>query len=89
MSATDPTAGLSGGFGAPSENDAPVTSGAGLGDGPGLEALGLPDQADEDMQRLITYLPALEPVANAPGASAGLRNMVREIKAHIPPGGEF
>lgn len=77
------------GLGEPSADGAPVTAGAELGDGPGTEALGLPDQADEDMQKLITYLPAWEAIANTPGSSAGLRNLVREIKSRIPPGGEF
>src|SRR5690349_20848165 len=36
--------------------DVPVTSGAALGPGPGLEALGMSDQPDEDMRRLQQYL---------------------------------
>jgi hypothetical protein len=76
------------GFGEASrEPGTPVTAGAALGAGPGLEALGIPPQADEDMQTLIAYLPALERMANAPGAPRAARNAVRAIKANIPPGG--
>lgn len=80
--------GPQGGFGDPSAQlDTPVTAGAALGAGPGPEALGLPQQADEDMQRLLASLPALERMANAPGASRAARNWVRAVKAHAPPRG--
>ena len=69
------------GFGAPTQMpDEPVTAGAALGAGPGLEALGLPNQPDADMRNLIMYLPVLEHMANQPGASKAARNLVRQLK---------
>lgn len=71
------------GFDAPSQMpDEPVTAGASMGAGPGLEALGLPNQPDEDMKRLVMYLPVLEHMANQPGASKAARNLVRQIKGY-------
>ncbi len=58
----------------------PVTAGAASGPGPGPEALGLPTQQDQDMAALAAYLPVFEHVANQPGASAGMRQLVRAIK---------
>ena len=78
--AQDLTAGL-GGFGEPSQQpDTPVTAGAASGDGPGPEALGLPNQQDEDLRRLIVYLPVFEHMANQPGSSKAARNLVRQLK---------
>lgn len=69
------------GLGEPSQlPDEPVTAGAAAGLGPGLEALGLPNQPSEDMKRLIQYLPVLEHMANQPGASRAARNLVRQLK---------
>lgn len=69
-------------FAAPStQPGTPVTAGAALGAGAGTEALGLPDQQGQDMQDLIPYVPVLEFMANQPGASWAMRNMVRKIKA--------
>lgn len=76
----DPTAGLIG-LGEPSQlPDVPVTAGAAAGAGPGMEALGLPNQPDDDMRRLVQYLPVLEHMANQPGASKAARNLVRAVK---------
>lgn len=76
----DVTEGLVG-FGEPTQMPGePVTAGAALGDGPGLEALGLPNQPAEDVKRLIQYLPTLEHMANQPGASKAARNLVRQLK---------
>lgn len=76
----DVTEGLIG-FGEPSQMpDEPVTAGAGLGAGPGLEALGLPNQPADDIKRLLPYLPVLEHMANQPGASTAARNLVRALK---------
>jgi hypothetical protein len=76
----DITAGLVG-FDAPTQMpDEPVTAGAAMGDGPGLEALGLPNQPDEDMRRLVMYLPVFEHMANQPGSSKAARNLVRQLK---------
>ena len=60
--------------------DEPVTAGAASGPGPGPEALGLPNQEDQDMQALGAYLPVFEHMANQPGASSGMRQLVRAIK---------
>ncbi|TXS35061.1 hypothetical protein [Streptomyces sp. t39] len=69
------------GFGEPTQMPGePVTAGADLGSGPGLEALGLPNQPDEDMKKLVAYLPVLEHMANQPGASKAARNLVRQLK---------
>lgn len=69
------------GFDAPTqEPDTPVTAGAALGEGPGMEALGLPNQPDEDMRRLVAYLPVFEHMANQPGSSKAARNLVRQLK---------
>lgn len=62
------------------EPDTPVTAGAMLGDGPGLEALGLPNAPDEDLRRLVMYLPVFEHMANQPGSSKAARNLVRQLK---------
>ena len=76
----DVTEGLVG-LGEPTQMpDEPVTAGADLGAGPGLEALGLPNQPDEDMRKLVGYLPVLEHMANQPGASRAARNLVRQLK---------
>lgn len=70
------------GFGeATQEPGTPVTAGADGGAGPGLEALGLTPQRDVDMERLVTWIPVLERMANVPGASKATRNFVRFIKS--------
>lgn len=69
------------GFDQPTQQpDVPVTAGAPTGDGPGPEALGLPNQPDEDLRRLIAYLPVFEHMANQPGSSKAARNLVRQLK---------
>lgn len=65
----------------------PVTAGAALGAGPGVEALGLSTERDDDMATLQAYLPALEMVANQPGASWAARNYIRQIKGSRSMGG--
>lgn len=71
-------------FGAASQQpDTPVTDGAALGPGAGPEALGLTPQSDDDMQRLIQYLPVLEHMANQPLTSKASRNLVRELKGRL------
>jgi len=68
---------------APSQQpDVPVTDGAATGAGRGVEALGLPDQKLQDLQSLQPYLPVLEFMANQPGASWAMRNVVRQVKAN-------
>ena len=63
----------------------PVTDGAALGDGAGMEALNLPgtSDTDADKQRLLSYLPALEVAAESPTSSQAFRNYVRLIKANL------
>jgi len=61
--------------------DVPVTAGAAMGAGPGTEALGLADEQGEDLKSLVPYLPVLEFMANQPGASWAMRNVVRKAKA--------
>lgn len=78
--AGDLTAGLVGFDQASQQPDVPVTAGASQGQGPGPEALGLPSQPDEDMQRLAAWLPVFEHMANQPGSSKAARNLVRQIK---------
>jgi hypothetical protein len=69
------------GFDAPTQApDTPVTAGAASGEGPGLEALGLPNAPDQDMRRLVAYLPVFEHMANQIGSSAAARNLVRTLK---------
>lgn len=62
----------------------PVTDGASMGAGLGVEALGLKaPQSQQDMQNLASQLPVLEFFANQPNASWALRNVVRNIKANL------
>jgi hypothetical protein len=69
------------GFDAPTQApDTPVTAGAAGGEGPGPEALGLPNEPDEDLRRLVAYLPVFEHMANQPGSSKAARNLVRQLK---------
>ena len=59
----------------------PVTDGAAMGPGAGQEALGLTDQRKADLEGLAPYVPVLEFMANQPGASWAMRNVVRKVKA--------
>jgi hypothetical protein len=65
----------------------PVTAGAGMGAGPGMDALGpSPDQTfnkqlQADNQRLVQYLPSLEQMANDPSASNTFRNFIQYLKS--------
>lgn len=59
----------------------PITDGAALGAGAGQEALGLANEKDADLESLVPYLPVLEFMANQPGASWAMRNVVRKAKA--------
>ena len=61
--------------------DQPVTDGAALGAGAGMEALGLADQKNVDLQSIIPYLPVMEFMAKQTGASWAMRNLVRKAKA--------
>lgn len=71
---------------APSERpDEPVTTGIAMGPGAGPEALTLPGAGDsnEDKQRLLSYLPALEVAAQSPNSSQAFRNYVRVLRANL------
>lgn len=69
------------GFDQPTQQpDTPVTAGAAMGDGPGPEALGLPNAPDQDMARLVSWLPVFEHMANQPNSSKAARNLVRQLK---------
>jgi len=68
-------------FGDPTtQPDTPVTAGAASGPGAGPEALNLPDQQSEDLQKLQNWMPVLEFMANQPGASWAMRNVIRQVK---------
>src|SRR5437899_2709769 len=60
--------------------DVPVTAGAASGAGPGQEALNLPDQQNEDLQKLQGDMTLFEFMENQPGASWTMRNVVRKVK---------
>jgi hypothetical protein len=82
--ASQPVVGLNEPSARPNE---PVTAGAPLGAGPGMEALGpSPDQTfnkqlQADNQRLVQYLPSLEQMANDPSASNTFRNFIQYLKS--------
>lgn len=74
-------------FGAPSlMTGTPVTDGAALGAGVGMEALGMSPEAEDvevDRATLAAYVAALEVMANLPGSSSASRNLVRRMKARL------
>jgi len=82
--ASQPVVGLNEPSARPNE---PVTAGASMGAGPGMEALGpSPDQTfnkqlQADNQRLVQYLPSLEQMANDPSASNTFRNFIQYLKS--------
>ena len=64
----------------------PVTAGADMGAGPGMEALGLPNNAalmNQDVQNMAKYIPYLESVANQPESSNAVRLLVRYLKSQV------
>lgn len=68
-------------FNAPTQRPGePVTAGAPLGPGPGLDVLGQPLE-DKTLQTLRGYLPGLELLANMPQASPAFRDFVRRVRA--------
>ena len=68
-------------FGSPTtQPDVPVTAGSATGPGAGVEALNLPDQRSEDLQNLQSSMTVLEFMANQPGASWAMRNVIRQVK---------
>lgn len=64
----------------------PVTSGIPMGAGPGPEVLGMNQPSadtDADRQKLLSYLPALETIAQSPSSSQSFRNYVRLLRANL------
>lgn len=62
----------------------PVTDGAAVGPGAGINALGInQDLRQEDLQRIKSYMPVLEFMANQTGASWAMRNLVRRVKGIV------
>lgn len=76
-------------FDAPTQRpNEPVTSGASMGAGPGIEALGIQPQQiiAKDAQRINQYLPILEAAANQGDALPGSRMFVNLVKSQPNPG---
>jgi hypothetical protein len=62
----------------------PVTDGAAAGPGAGINALGInKDLRQEDLERIKSYMPVLEFMANQTGASWAMRNLVRKVKGIV------
>ena len=64
----------------------PITSGIPMGEGPGPEVLGMNQPSadtDADRQKLLSYLPALETIAQSPSSSQSFRNYVRLLRANL------
>ena len=64
----------------------PITTGIRIGGGAGPEVLGMNQPSadtDADKQRLLSYLPALEAVAQSPSSSQSFRNYVRLLRANL------
>lgn len=63
-----------------------ITTGIVPGDGPGPEVLGMNQPSadtDADRQKLLSYLPALETIAQSPSSSQSFRNYVRLLRANL------
>lgn len=78
---------------APTERESePLTAGARLGAGPGLEALrlngdpyaGRGSGIDPDLIEISKHLPTLELLASLPGSSVATRNLVRRLRGAAP-----
>ena len=67
--------------------DEPITAGAPLGPGPGMEALGptvsqkFETQLIEDNRKLLEFLPSLESMANDPSSSTTFRGFIQYLKS--------
>lgn len=72
---------------APSQRpEEPITHGIAMGPGAGPEALGINaplQDTDSDKQRLLSYLPALEAIAQSPSSTQAFRNYVRILRANL------
>jgi hypothetical protein len=63
--------------------DTPVTDGAALGEGAGMEALGA-QPSDPALARNQSWMAALLFMADQPNSSDAARNLVRNLKANMP-----
>jgi hypothetical protein len=73
-------------YAATARPEEPITSGIPMGAGPGPEVLGINQPSvdtDADKQRLLSYLPALETIAQSPSSSQSFRNYVRLLRANL------
>ena len=64
----------------------PITTGIPVGAGAGPEILGMNQptmDTDVDKQRLISYIPALEALAQSPSSTQAFRNYVRILRANL------
>lgn len=85
--APDPLAALTG-LGAPTQVPGqPVTAGADAGPGPGMSALGLPmnpqDEARRDAQALLKYVPAMIIAQSSQDATPAFRRYVRRVLSQL------
>lgn len=72
------------GMGAPSQQpDVPVTAGADMGAGPGLEALGIRGANTQDAEALRKYLPTLMDIAQRDDTLPGTKAWIRTIIASL------
>lgn len=61
----------------------PVTDGAALGPGAGVDALGLSPENAQSKAELAAWMPALEKIANKPTSSSSARALIRSMKAGL------
>lgn len=61
----------------------PVTDGAALGAGAGIDAMQFQNPDDQTRARLTAWLPALEFLSNRPDSSSSARALIRRIKATL------
>lgn len=59
----------------------PVTDGASMGMGAGIDALGLAPEDAQSKATTAAWLPALEAMANKPDSSSAARALIRQLKA--------
>lgn len=70
------------GLGEPSQRpEVPVTDGAAVGPGAGMEAIATGTDPMTDQMR--AWIPALEWMANQPNSSDSARNLLRQVKANF------
>ncbi len=79
-----PAAPMPVGIDAPTERPGePITAGAALGPGPGMDSLpSLDNSMTEDMKAIARYLPMLESRADSPDAPQSFRMFVRYLKGY-------